>query len=232
MDRRHFMTLSALATATTMVGADNLAPTSQRELHADIYTTKPLTFNPKKLQGFSEKIILSHHQNNYGGAVKRAKMIEEKIAVLPSSSAPFELGSLKREQMVAINSMILHEYYFDNLGASGLMSPTLANKISAVFTTTQNWENEFKRAALSLGGGSGWILLVYNHRLKSVENVWAWDHMHGLWDSDILLALDMYEHSYQMDFGANAKEYIETFMKNINWDIVNKRLEKSLAIFS
>ena len=56
--------------------------------------------------------------------------------------------------------------------------------------------------------------------------------MHGLWDSDILLALDMYEHSYQMDFGANVKEYVDTFMKNINWDIVNKRLEKSLAIFS
>ncbi len=121
--------------------------------------------------------------------------------------------------------MILHEYYFDNLGVSGQMSPILANKISAVFTTTQNWENEFKKAALSLGGGSGWILLVYNHRLKSVENVWSWDHMHGLWDSEILLALDMYEHSYQMDFGANAKEYVEIFMKNINWDVVNKRFE-------
>lgn len=232
MDRRYFMALSAVATATTMMGSENITSTLQRELQPDTYTLKPLSFDPKKLQGLSEKIILSHHQNNYGGAVKRSKMIEEKIASLASSSAPFELGSLKREQMVAINSMILHEYYFDNLGASGRMSPSLAEKISKSFTSIQNWENEFKKAALSLGGGSGWILLVYNHRLNRTENVWAWDHMHGLWDSDILLALDMYEHSYQMDFGANVKEYVDTFMKNINWDIVNKRLEKSLAIFS
>lgn len=225
MDRRDFIALSALATATSMMGADTTPQALQRQLQSEIYTSRPLAFDPKKLNGLSERIILSHHQNNYGGAVKRAKMIEEKIALLPSSSAPFELGALKREQMVAINSMILHEYYFDNLGASGQMSLALANKISAVFTTTQNWENEFKKAALSLGGGSGWILLVYNHRLKNIENVWSWDHMHGLWDSEILLALDMYEHSYQMDFGANAKEYVETFMKNINWNVVNKRFE-------
>ena len=225
MERRDFIALSTLATATSMMGVEATPQTLQRQLHSDIYTLRPLAFDPKKLNGLSEKIIRSHHQNNYGGAIKRAKMIEEKIASLPSSSAPFELGSLKREQMVAVNSMILHEYHFDNLGASGQMSPALANKISAVFTTTQNWENEFKKAALSLGGGSGWILLVYNHRLKSVENVWSWDHMHGLWDSEILLALDMYEHSYQMDFGANAKEYVETFIKNINWDVVNKRFE-------
>lgn len=223
MKRRDFIALSTLATATSMMGADTPPQVLQRQLQSEIYTPRPLAFDPKKLNGLSEKIILSHHQNNYGGAVKRAKMIEEKIASIPSSCAPFELGALKREQMVAVNSMILHEYYFDNLGASGQMSSALANKISAVFTTTQNWENEFKKAALSLGGGSGWILLVYNHRLKNIENVWSWDHMHGLWDSEILLALDMYEHSYQMDFGANAKEYVETFMKNINWDVVNKR---------
>jgi Fe-Mn family superoxide dismutase len=228
MDRRDFIALGALATATSVIGADNGSQILQRQLQSDIYTLRSLAFDPKKLNGLSEKIILSHHQNNYGGAIKRAKMIEEKMAVLSSSCAAFELGSLKREQMVAVNSMILHEYYFDNLGASGQISPNLAHKISATFSTVQNWENEFKKGALSLGGGSGWMLLVYNHRLKSVENVWSWDHMHGLWDSEILLALDMYEHSYQMDFGANAKEYIEVFMKNINWDIVTKRFE-SLA---
>lgn len=232
MDRRNFIALSTLATAASMMGADTAPQALQRELQSDQYTLRALSFDPKKLNGFSEKIILSHHQNNYGGAVKRAKMIEEKIALLPSSSVPFELGSLKREQMVALNSMILHEYYFDNIGSSGEISSSLASKISLKFKTLQNWENEFKKGALSLGGGSGWMLLVYNHRLKSLENVWSWDHMHGLWDSDILLALDMYEHSYQMDFGANAKEYIETFMKNINWDVVNKRFEKSLQSIS
>lgn len=97
---------------------------------------------------------------------------------------------------------------------------------TASFGSVEKWEDEFRKTALSLGGGSGWVLLVYNDRLKRVENVWAWDHMHGLWDSKVLLALDMYEHSYQMDFGANAKEYLNAFFANINWNVVNKRFEK------
>jgi Fe-Mn family superoxide dismutase len=183
-----------------------------------------LNFDPKKLEGISEKMILSHHQNNYIGAVKRAKAIEEKIVTLSASAQPFELGSLKREEMVALNSMILHEYYFENLGQSGVISSQSKLMIEKSFRSLSEWEDEFKKMALSLGGGSGWALLVYNRRLKRLENVWLWDHLHGLWDSEIVLALDMYEHSYQMDFGANTKGYVEVFFKNINWDVVNRRI--------
>lgn len=226
MERRDFMALGAatIASSLTAVAADTTAVPTPRPIHPETLLQKPLPFDPKKLDGISEKMIVSHHDNNYAGAVKRARVIEEKIVGLDSSANPFELGSLKREQMVALNSMVIHEYYFDALGAQGTMSPKLKSMIEASFRSVSEWEAEFKKMGLSLGGGSGWILLVYNERIKRLENVWMWDHLHGLWDSKIILALDMYEHSYQMDFGANAKAYIDAFFKNINWNVVNARI--------
>jgi superoxide dismutase, Fe-Mn family len=224
MKRRDFMALGAVAVAGSLYASEKEESASFRSVDTEVLTPKVLSFDPKKLEGISEKMILSHHQNNYTGAVKRAKAIEEKIVALSSSAQPFELGSLKREEMVALNSMILHEYYFENLGQSGTISTQSKSMIEKSFRSLSEWENEFKKMALSLGGGSGWVLLVYNHRLKRLENVWSWDHLHGLWDSEIILALDMYEHSYQMDFGANTKGYIEAFFKNINWDILNTRI--------
>lgn len=221
MQRREFMAMGAVALAGSVYGAGESV--SSKPINTEALVIQPLAFDPKTLDGFSERIIVSHYENNYTGAVKRAKAIQEKIAAQSDAAMPFELGALKREEMVALNSMILHEYYFDNLGAKGSSSPSLDTELSKAFGSYVLWEIEFKKMALSLGGGSGWILLVYNHRLKRLENVWAWDHMHALWDSQILLALDMYEHSYQMDFGANAKGYIDQFFKNINWDKVNER---------
>jgi Fe-Mn family superoxide dismutase len=227
MERRDFMALSAAALAsglTIATAADTATVPIPRATHPETLAQKPLVFDPKKLDGISEKMIVSHHDNNYVGAVKRARVIEEKIVGLAGSANPFELGALKREQMVALNSMVIHEYYFDALGSAGAMDTKLKSMIEASFRNVEEWEAEFKKMGLSLGGGSGWILLVYNERIKRLENVWMWDHLHGLWDSKIILALDMYEHSYQMDFGANAKAYIDAFFKNINWDVVNARI--------
>lgn len=226
MERRDFMALSAatLASGLTVATAADTASTP-RPTHLETLVPKALVFDPKKLDGISEKMIVSHHDNNYVGAVKRARLIEEKIVGLDSSANAFELGSLKREQMVALNSMVIHEYYFDALGAAGTMSSKLKSMLESSFRSVGEWEAEYKKMGLSLGGGSGWILLVYNERIKRLENVWMWDHLHGLWDSKIILALDMYEHSYQMDFGANAKGYIDAFFKNINWNVVNARID-------
>lgn len=225
MERREFMALGAATLVATGLSAEDTPAKTTKPLHPEVLAPRNLTFDPKSLNGLSEKMITSHFSKNYTGAVKRAASIEESIAKLQPSANPYEYGSLKREHMVALNSMILHEYYFDNLGASGSMSEALQKALIHSFGSVANWENEFTKSALSLGGGSGWVLLVYNDRLKRLENVWAWDHMHGLWDSHILIALDMYEHSYQMDFGANAKGYIETFFKNINWTSVNARMK-------
>jgi Fe-Mn family superoxide dismutase len=70
---------------------------------------------------------------------------------------------------------------------------------------------------MALGGGSGWVLLTYSRHDQKLINQWAWDHSCGLAGATPILALDMYEHSYQMDYGAAAAAYVEAFMKNINW---------------
>src|SRR6266550_8526604 len=81
------------------------------------YVMKPLSCDPQKIKGMSERLIVSHYENNYGGAVKRLNLIDEKLAELDyANAAGFLLNGLKREQLVAMNSMILHELFFDGLG--------------------------------------------------------------------------------------------------------------------
>lgn len=122
---------------------------------------KPLPFNPAKLPGLSEKLIVSHHQNNYGGAVRRLNEIQQQLGALPKDAQPFQMGSLKREEIVATNSMILHEFYFGNLGGDGKASGTIANLINSHYGSTATWEQDFRRTGMSLGGGSGWVILNY-----------------------------------------------------------------------
>ena len=81
------------------------------------YSMKPLGCDPAKIKGMSERLIVSHYDNNYGGAVKRLNLIEEQIAELDFEKAPgFQINGLKREQLVAMNSMVLHELFFNGLG--------------------------------------------------------------------------------------------------------------------
>jgi Fe-Mn family superoxide dismutase len=80
------------------------------------YVMKPLSCDPARVRGMSEKMIVSHYENNYGGAVKRLNAIEEKLGELDYANAPgFLINGLKREELVAANSMILHELFFDGL---------------------------------------------------------------------------------------------------------------------
>jgi Fe-Mn family superoxide dismutase len=186
---------------------------------------KPLPFEAAKLKGLSEKLITSHHQNNYTGAVKRLNQIQQQIGGLPKDAAPYQMGSLKREELVATNSMILHEFYFDNLGGDGKASGAVVDLIKTHYGSYEMWEQDFRLTGLSLGGGSGWVILNYNPREQAVHNYWAADHTHSLAWGTPLLVMDMYEHSYHMDYGTNAKGYIDAFFQNIRWDEVNRRVE-------
>ena len=186
---------------------------------------KPLTFNAGKLKGLSEKLILSHHQNNYTGAVNRLNQIQRQLGNLPKDAPPYQMGSLKREEIIATNSMILHEFYFANLGGDGKASGTITGLINAHYGSLATWEQEFRLTSMSLGGGSGWVILNYNFRDNTVHNYWAWDHTNSVAWGVPLLVMDMYEHAYAIDYGANARGYIDAFFQNINWDDVNRRAE-------
>ncbi len=179
---------------------------------------KSLSFEPTKLKGLSEKLILSHWENNYGGAVRRLNAIAAQLAELDFAKAPgFVINGLKREELIATNSMILHELYFDGLGGDGTLGGAIDEALQRDFGSVDRWRAEFVGAGKALRGGSGWILLSYSHRARRLVNQWAANHTHALAGGTPILALDMYEHSYQLDYGASAERYVDAFMENIDW---------------
>ncbi|WIM11676.1 MAG: superoxide dismutase [Enhydrobacter sp.] len=201
------LALSSAASAQTASGASRME-----------YTPKKLPFDPAKVNGFSEKLLVSHYENNYGGAVKRLNAITAQLAGLDMATAPvFVVNGLKREELIAANSMILHELYFDSLNGGGEPAGTLAETIDRDFGSLARWKVEFAAMGRALGGGSGWVLLCYSPRDRRLINTWAADHTMTLAGGRPVLALDMYEHAYHMDHGAKAAAYVELFMKGIRW---------------
>ncbi len=187
---------------------------------------KPLACDPAKLAGLSEKLIVSHYENNYGGAVKRLNAITSQLAGIDVTTAPvFVLNGLKREELIATNSVILHETYFDSLGAGNEVNGKLETALTRDFGSVGRWAAEFTTMGKALGGGSGWVLLTWSPRLGRLTNQWASDHAHTLADGVSILALDMYEHSYHVDFGAKAATDVDAFMQNINWTQVATRFD-------
>jgi superoxide dismutase, Fe-Mn family len=186
------------------------------------YEPKPLSCNPAKLKGLSEKLIVSHYENNYSGAVKRLNAISAQLEDLDFATAPvFVINGLKREELIASNSMILHELYFDSLGSDGEANKDLRSALVRDFGSMEKWQAQFVAMGKAFGGGSGWVLLTYSHRGKKLINQWAADHTCCLAGASPVLALDMYEHSYHIDYGARAAAYVDAFMSNINWENVS-----------
>src|SRR5881396_2094769 len=193
------------------------------------YEIKPLSCDPKKHKGLSEKLIVSHWENNYGGAVKRLNAITAQLAAQDFATAPvFVVNGLKREELIATNSMILHELYFDGLGAEGEADRALREALARDFGSVDRWRTEFVAMGKAMGGGSGRVLLTYSHRDRKLVNQWAADHTHSVAGATPILALDMYEHSYHLDYGAAAAKYVDAFMENINWTNV-ARLHRAHA---
>lgn len=186
----------------------------------------PLPFDPKNLNGLSAKLMQSHWENNYGGAVKALNTIRSRLtqALNDPSTPPYVYTGLKREQLLRTGSVVLHEYYFGNLGGSGKAGSDVRTKLAGSFGTFDAWESEFRKIGQGLGGGSGWVVLGFNRKLKVLENYWMAEHATGPVDATPVLVMDMYEHAYQMDYGAAAAKYIDAFFANINWETVASRL--------
>jgi superoxide dismutase, Fe-Mn family len=188
---------------------------------------KPLRFDPARLPGLSENLIRSHWENNYQGSVKALNTVEQRLAAAMADNdfPPILYGDIKREELHRTGSVVLHELYFDGLGGDGKAGGEIARALASSFSDIGTWEAEFRRTAMSLAGGSGWAILAYNQHTGSLHNYWAWDHMHGSVTGIPLLALDMYEHSYHMDYGTQAAKYVDAFMANVDWEVVDARYQ-------
>jgi Fe-Mn family superoxide dismutase len=193
---------------------------------------KPLRFDPTKLDGLSERLIRSHWENNYQGSVKALNMIEQRLAAAMADKdfPPQAYSGLKREELHRTGSVVLHELYFDGLGGSGQIAGDICDALAFEYGSPLAWEAEFRRTAMSLAGGSGWAILAYNQHTCSLHNYWAWDHTNGAAGSTALLVIDMYEHSFHMDYGAAAAKYVDAFMRNIDWETVDRRYFNALSL--
>lgn len=211
LDRRSVIALAA-------VGGALAAGAAPANAEPAAFTPKPLPFDPKSVPGISEKLLVSHHDNNYVGAVERVPAIQAQLAAVDWATTPgFVINGLKREELIAWNSSLLHEVYFSGLGAPVAPSTGLAHAIEQSFGSQAKWAAEFAGMGKALGGGSGWVLLTWSPRDRRLVNTWAADHSMTLAGGVPLLALDMYEHAYAMDYGAKAAAYVDAYMKVIDW---------------
>jgi superoxide dismutase, Fe-Mn family len=191
------------------------------------YQIAPLFCRPWTLNGISARLIENHYENNYGGALNRLNALTEELEALDPSTTPAHvLGRLKREESAALNSTLLHELYFASLGGDGRTVPdAMAAALVRDFGSVDRWRQEFIALATGLADESGWALLTYVPRDGRLINQSATDHRQSIAGGIPILALDMYEHAYHLDFGANATAYIASFMRNIEWAAVQGRYE-------
>jgi len=193
------------------------------------HTALPLPFKPAALNGLSERMLVSHHDNNYGGAVKNLNRVELELSQINSDTAPFVVAGLRQSELTFRNSKTLHEAYFGNLGGDGKRSGAIEKALGEAYGTSTRWEEHFRATGNGLGGGSGWALLELELQTGELRTTWSGSHTQTLATAVPLLVLDMYEHAYQIDFGAAAARYIDAFFANVHWDEVNRRLERAVA---
>lgn len=235
--RRDLLTMGSLALTASTLSTKSMAAEPAVPSRPDLalngkaflhtHEPRPLSFDAGKLAGLSRPLIESHWSNNYGGSVRALNEINRRLSIaLADAQLPaFVYNDLKREHLLRSGSVVLHELYFDNLGANGQAGADIRRLLGSAFDSFDRWETEYRRIAAGLGGGPGWVVLGYNRHFQTLENYWMADHMHAPISTVPLLVMDMYEHSYQMDFGAATARYIDAFFANINWEVVAQRID-------
>jgi Fe-Mn family superoxide dismutase len=194
------------------------------------YAPRSLPFDPSKLPGLSEKLLRSHHDNNYMGAVKKLNDARARLAALDADTPGFVLHGLAQGELAFKHSVVLHELYFGNLTGGGSKGDTTRTLLSDHFGGAATWEERFRALGQSLGGGSGWAMLEFDLHERVPRMYTAADHTQALSSGVPLLVLDMYEHSYHMDYGTAAAKYIDAFFANVHWEEIDRRTERALKV--
>src|SRR5262249_28640500 len=188
------------------------------------YRLKQIHCRPWTLSYLSVPLIESHYENNYGGALRRLNAITQQLEALDFAHTPAPvLKGLKREEVVALNSALLHQLHFASIGGGRPPTKAMSEILARDFGSLDRWRAEFRAMGYALGGGSGWVLLTYVPRDGRLINQYAAEHSQAVASGVPILALDMYEHAYHMDFGANAKAYVDTYLRNVDWPALELR---------
>lgn len=188
-----------------------------------------MTVNPREvkpgqeLAGISRRQIDEHFDVLYKGYVNKINEITTALegADLSKANATYApFRELKREEVFTANAVRLHEAYFENLAPGQTCSGTILDLINEDFGSYGAWEPEFKALGMS---ARGWVMLGYDWMDMKLHNYLSDIHSDGVWAVSPLLVLDVYEHAYMIDYGTARAKYLDAFMKNINWEIVNAR---------
>jgi Fe-Mn family superoxide dismutase len=195
---------------------------------------KKLAFS--KLKGISEKALEIHHAKLYAGYVKKVDEVGKQLKELrdkiitgeASGNATYsELRGLKEGETFARNGVYLHENYFDILGGDGDWSkaPQLAAALIEKWGSVENFIKYFSECGMA---SRGWAVLAWDSKVGKLMQYNGDAHNQGgVWGATPIIALDVYEHSYFIDFGSDRKSYIEAFWKNLNWGIVEELFLKA-----
>jgi Fe-Mn family superoxide dismutase len=196
------------------------------------YKIAPLFCRPWTLNGISPRLIESHYENDYGNALSSLNAIAAELEALDPATTPAAvIHRIKRDEAALLNSSLLHELYFASLGGDGRTLPEpMAQAIARDFGSVKRWRDEFIALALGLAGNSGWVLLTYVPRDTRLINHTSAGHEQSLAGSVPILALDMYEHAYHLEFGANPAAYVAAFMRNIDWDTALVRYQNAVKV--
>jgi len=176
------------------------------------------------MEGFSET-LLKNHFTLYQGYVNNTNKLYDLLSSKAKDATNPEYAELKRRFGFEFNGMRLHEYYFENLGGKAPLdkSGTLAPKIADAFGSYEAWEQDFK--ATGAMRGIGWAILYQDNVTGWLFNQWINEHEVGhLAGGKPILVMDVFEHAFMTDYGLKRADYIASFFKNINWEVVETRL--------
>lgn len=188
---------------------------------------EPLTFDIPELDGISKDTI-ENHLGLYHGYVKHTNLIHEKISSYSNDpeNNSYAIAEMQRRLGFEFGGMRNHEYYFSQFegGKKEIPDGTLKSKIEQQWGSFEVWLESFKTIARTRG--IGWAMLYYDPHTDQLIQTWVDEqHIGQLADLDIILALDMWEHSYMQDYKSAEKEnYVEAFFKNLNWETISERL--------
>jgi len=190
---------------------------------------EPQTFTIPELDGISRETI-DEHIGLYNGYVKHVNLIREKIDAYSHDleSNTYAISEMQRRLGFEFGGMRNHEYYFTQFegGVTSLPDGTLKNLITTQWGSFENWHERFMRVAMTRG--VGWAMLYHDPQTDQLVQTWVDEqHLGQLADLNIILALDMWEHSYMRDYvPGKKKDYVEAFFRNLNWEVVANRLGK------
>jgi Fe-Mn family superoxide dismutase len=235
LDRRTFLQTAALAAGAVTVGGTVLGGAAKMASAQDAsypaapkLVERPLKPSTLATEGISRKTHEEHFKL-YQGYVRKSNEIFEKLSTITRDPAKAnqiysELRELKVELSFALGGVKNHELYFDILGGAGSKpSGKLLDEINRSFGSPEAWAADLKATGIA---ARGWVWTAYDYDLKRLINyIGDTQNTYPMWNATPIIGLDVYEHAYFIDYGTKRADYIDAFLRNLNWNAIGTRFE-------